>query len=107
MIYFTRYHPDKSTRTINLYYDKLTENVEEYEGKNYLMVDDFTLNKALDRIKRIDFKKRDDTRILIDGDDKLPDDTTLQNDVILMTGAFKDHDKFFPQLFLGEALYDE
>ena len=71
------------------------------------MVDDFTLNTVLDRIKRIDIEELDDTRILIDGDNKLPDDTTLQNDVIVMTGVFKDCDKLYPQLFLEEALYDE
>ena len=92
---------------MNLYYDKLIRKVEEYEGKNYLMVDNFTLNKVLDRIKRIDIEKLDDITILIDRDDKLPDDTTLKNDMILMTGVFKDCDKFYPQLFLEESLYDQ
>ena len=93
---------------MNLYYDKLIRKVEEYGGKNYLMVDDCALDTVLDRIKRIDIEELDDAKILIDGDDKLPDDTTLQNDVILMTCVIKDCDKnIYPQLFLEEVLYDE
>ena len=34
VIYFTRYYLDKSTSTLNLYYDKLIGKFEEYEGKN-------------------------------------------------------------------------
>ena len=45
MIYFTRYHPDKLIAMLNLYYDKLIGKIEEYEGKKYLMVDDYTLDK--------------------------------------------------------------
>ena len=32
VIYFTRYHPDKSITIINLYYDELIGKIEEYEG---------------------------------------------------------------------------
>ena len=42
-----------------------------------------------------------------DTNDKLPDNITLKNDVILRTYVIKDGDKFYPQLFLEEALYDE
>ena len=56
--------------------------IEEHEGKKYLMVDDYMLNKVLDKIK-----------ILIDADDKLPD-ITLKNVVILMTCVIKDGNKF-------------
>ena len=35
------------------------------------MVDDYTLDKVLDKIKKISIKKLDDTKILIDTDDKL------------------------------------
>ena len=51
--------------------------------KKYLL-----LNKVLDKIKesiRIYDKKYDDTKILIDTDDKLPDDITLKNVAILVT----------------------
>ena len=30
VIYFTRYHPDKSIRMLNLYYDKLIGKIEGY-----------------------------------------------------------------------------
>ena len=47
-------------------------------------------------------EKFDDTKVLIETDDKLPDDITFKNDVILMTCAIKDDDRFYPQLFLEE-----
>ena len=54
--------------------------------KKYLMVDDYMLHKLLDNIKEmIGIGKFDDTNILIDMDDKLPNDITLKNVVILMT----------------------
>ena len=54
--------------------------------KKYLMVDDYMLYKLLDNIKEmLGIGKFDDTKILIDMDDKLPDDITLKNVVILMT----------------------
>ena len=33
---------------LNLYYDELIGKIEEYEGKKYLVVDDYTLDKVLD-----------------------------------------------------------
>ena len=71
------------------------------------MVDDYTLDKVLDKNNRIDIGKFDDTKILIDTDDKLPDDVTLKNAVILMTCFIRDDDRFHPQLFLEETLCDE
>ena len=66
------------------------------------MVDDYTLDKVLDKFKKIDIEKLDDIRILIDTDDKLPDDITFKN-VILMTCLMiciiKDGDKLYPRLF--------
>ena len=54
--------------------------------KKYLMVDDYMLYKLLDNIKEIiGIGKFDDTKILIDMDDKLSDDITLKNVVKLMT----------------------
>ena len=38
---------------LNLYYGKLIGKIEEYEGKNYLIVDDFTLDNVLHKIKRV------------------------------------------------------
>ena len=68
------------------------------------MVDDYTLAKVLDKIKRISVEKLDNTRILLNTDDKLPDDITLKNAVILMTCVIKDGDKFYQHLFLEEVL---
>ena len=44
VIYFTRYHLDKSM--LNLYSDELVGKIEQYEGKRHLMVDDYTVNKV-------------------------------------------------------------
>ena len=77
-----------------------------WREKKYLMVDDYTLRKVLDKIKNIDIEKLDDTKIMIDIDYKIRDDITLKNAVILMTCVIKDGDKFYPQLILEEALYD-
>ena len=49
------------------------------------MLDDYTLDKVLDKTKKIDIEKLDDTKILIDTDHKLLDDITLKNAVISMT----------------------
>ena len=48
------------------------------------------LDKVLDKIKEIiSIQKVDDSRILIDRDNKLLDDITLKNVVILMTSIEK------------------
>ena len=86
VIYFTRYHPDESVTMLNLYYDELVGNIKKYEGKRHLMVHDYMLAKVLDMIKKIiGIEKFDNTKILIDTDDKLPGDITLKNDVILIS----------------------
>ena len=47
------------------------------------------------------------TKILIDTNDKMPDDITLniKNVVILMTCAVKDDSKFYQEIFLEKALF--
>ena len=47
--------------------------------------------------KTIVIQKFDDAEILIDTDDKLPDDITLKNIVILITFTVEDNRKFYPQ----------
>ena len=73
MIYFTRYILNKLITTLKLYYEELIGKIEKSEWKKYLMVDDFIIGKVLGKIKRISIKNREDTKILIDTDDKLPD----------------------------------
>ena len=90
---FTRYHPDKSVTALNLYYKKVIGTIGDYEGKKYLMVDDYTLDQVLDKIKRIGIKKHDKIKILLDADDKLPD-YIIFNNVIWMTCVIKNGDKF-------------
>ena len=58
------------------------------------MIDNYVLDKVLDKTKElIAIEKFDDTKILIDTDDTLPED-------------IKDDDKFYPTLFLDEALLE-
>ena len=93
---------------LSLYYHELVGKIEEYEEKKYFMIDDNFLDKVLDKIEKIiDIKKFDDNYMLIEADDKLADDIALKNVMILIIHFKKDDDKFNPQIFLEEALYDE
>ena len=60
---------------LNLYHEELIGTTKEYEGKKYLMVNDYTVCNVLDKIKGIGIEQLDDIRILTDADDKLRDDT--------------------------------
>ena len=51
IIYFTRYDHGKSM--LSLYYHELMEKSEDYKGKKYFIIDDYILNKVLDKIKMI------------------------------------------------------
>ena len=51
---------------LSLHYQKLLEKIEEHQ-KKCLVVDDYIINKVLDKIKGIiNIKKFDDTKISID-----------------------------------------
>ena len=55
---------------------KITEHDEKYI---YLMVDNYILDKVLDKMKEIiDIEEFDNTKILVDTNDKLPDNITLK-----------------------------
>ena len=76
------------------------------------MVDDYLLDKVLEKLKEIlhiekfdNTKKFDHTKTLIDTDNKLPVDITLKNIMILMTSVIKNGSKFYPQLFSEETLF--
>ena len=70
------------------------------------MVDDYLLDKVLEKLKEIlHIEKFDNTKILIDTDNKLPVDITLKNIMILMTSVIKNGGKFYPQLFSEETLF--
>ena len=60
---------------LNPYYDELIGKIEEYEGKKHSLGDDYIADIVLYKIKRIGIKK--DITILINTDDKMPDDITL------------------------------
>ena len=70
-----------------------------------MTVDDYMLDKALDKIKGIiGIEKIDDTKILIETNDKLPDGISLKAVALLLTCLIKNENKFYLQIFLEEAL---
>ena len=73
--------------------------IKEHEGKKYLILNDYMLDKVLDKIKeKVGIIKFDDATILIDTDYQLPDYVTLKNVLILITCVIKDDAKFYPQI---------
>ena len=73
------------------YHELMGKNKKE---KKCLMVDDYMWIKVLDKIEKIiDVEKFDYTKILIDTDDKLPDDITLKNVMLWITCDVKGNDK--------------
>ena len=61
--------------------------------------------KVLHMIKKIiDIEKFDYIKFFTDADDKLPDDITFKNVVMLITCVIIDGDKSYPQLFLEYVL---
>ena len=77
--YFTRYVFIKSIKMLSLHYHELMGKIKEHEQKTYLIVNDYMLDKVLDKTKEtIGFRKFDNTKILIDTDDKLPDYISLE-----------------------------
>ena len=60
-----------------------------------MIVDGYTPDKVSGKIKKIGIEELDD---------KLQDDITLKNPVILMFCVIKDSDKFHSKLFLEEVL---
>ena len=72
------------------------------------MVDDYIPDKVLDKIKeKIVIGKIDDTKILVETDDKLPDDITLKYVMILVRCVIKDGHESYPQIILKEVLQVE
>ena len=68
---------------LRLHYDELVGKVKKHEEEKYLMIDDYMLHRVLSKIKKItSIEKFGDNKILIDTDDKLPNNITLKNCVI-------------------------
>ena len=91
---------------LSLHCDELMEKIEKHEGKKQFIADDYMLDKVLDKIKEITgIEKFNDTNILIDTDDKVVDEIIFKNVMILMACVIKGDGKFYPQIFLEEALH--
>lgn len=57
-----------------LHYNESMGKIKEHEGKKYLMVNDYILDKVLHKIEQTKgVVKFDDNKILIDTNDKFPD----------------------------------
>ena len=81
---------------------------KEHKGKKHLILNDYMLDKVLDKIKETrGTAKFDDTKIFVDRYDKLTDYITLTNVVILITCVIKDNAKFYPKIYLEKALYNK
>ena len=64
------------------------------------MVDDYMLERVLDKITEIiGTEYFDNTKILIDTNDQLPQDITWKNVVILMTCIINNDGKFYHRYF--------
>ena len=62
---------------LSLNFYKLMGKIEEHEGKNYLMIDDYMVDKVLDKINEIiGIEKIDDTKILINTEDNVSNQIT-------------------------------
>ena len=62
----------KSMKMLSLHYHKLIGKTKEHKRTKYLMVNNYILDKILDKAKEIiGILKFDDTKILIKTDDKL------------------------------------
>ena len=54
-----------SIQMSGLFYHELIKKIEKHKGEKYLLVDDFMLDKVLDKIKKIiGIEKSDDTKII-------------------------------------------
>ena len=73
--------------------------IEEHKRKKYLMVDNYTLDKVKKIKEIIGIEKIADSIMLVERDDKLPDDIILKNVVISITCIIKDGDACDLQLF--------
>ena len=61
---FTRYVHSKLIKMLSLHYIELMEKIEEHKGKKHLMINDYMLDKVLDKIKEtIGVVNFDDTKI--------------------------------------------
>lgn len=77
--YITRYVHKKSIKLLSLYSHELLGKIEEHEEKSFLIVDNYMLEKLLEKIKEIiGIDQFDDTKVLIETDVKLPDGITLR-----------------------------
>ena len=68
--------------------------------KKNFMVDDYMLERVLDKITEIiGIEYFDNTKILIDTNDQLPQDITWKNVVILMTCIINNDGNFYHRYF--------
>ena len=82
----------------------ILRNKKNFRRKD-LMIDDYMLNKVLNKIKEIiGTEKFDNTNTLIDTDDQLSNYICFKKVVILMTCVIKNDGKLYPQLFFRSCI---
>ena len=84
MIYFTKYLSSDSIKILSLRYNEFMGKIEAHERNKNLMFDDHMVTEILNKIKNIrGIEKSNNTKILIDADDRLRDDIPFKKFVML------------------------
>ena len=91
MICFTIFVHKESIKMLSLYYHELNGKDQRIWGKKYFK-------------EIISIEKFDDTKILIDTANKLPDEITFIKIVIVLTCVIKEDGKLYLQIFLEKVL---
>ena len=57
VIYFTRYVNCRLIKIMSLQFQELMVKIEEHKGKKYLMIYDYMVDKALQKVKKNTYRK--------------------------------------------------
>ena len=64
------------------------------------------MNKVLGKSKKVIGIEFDDSKVLFNTDDKLPNDIILKQKVIIFICVIKHDGNYYPEILLEEAMYD-
>ena len=117
-IYYIRYvtkKPEYNINSVNPLYlliSVLDGSIEEKEGSKYLNIS-LTYDNNVDQIKKInnnsvDEYAKDYMKIKFDSDDNLPLNKILKFRILIfiIRNIFEKDDKYYPQIFLDDCLYE-
>lgn len=101
IISFVSYILKKSIKILSPHFQELVGKVKKYNAEKYLMVTDSVSNK-IEKVVGTEFGKN---KILIDTDDKFPNDIFLKEVFIILTCIIKDDCNYYPQMLLEQTLH--